>query len=108
MGQAKMPPERMAPTLGYMIPGSSVWVTPWTLVVDEDSNIWVDANCALRDSPRGGSGTAQLHLTRDDNGAFHATLYNDHQYLVTPREKIALGNYLPVSTFTTETQPQRC
>lgn len=100
-----MPPERMAPTLGYMIPGSSVWVTPWTLAVDEDSNIWVDANCPLRNSSSGG--TAQLNLIRDEDGAFHATLYNDHQYLVTPREKIALGNYLPVSSFTTETQPQR-
>jgi len=95
----------MAPTVGYMIPGWSAWVTAWTLVVDEDSHIWVDANSHLTDNRQGG--TSQLRLTRDHDGAFHATLYNDHQYSVTPRDKIALGNYLPIATFATEAPTAR-
>lgn len=98
MTQAKMPPERMSATVGYMVPGSSAWVVPWNLAVDENGDVWVDANCPLRDTGR--AGTVQLHLARDSKGSFHATLHSDYRYGVTPRERIEHGNYLPLSTFT--------
>lgn len=98
MTQAKMPAGLMSPTIGYLPPGSKAWITPWTVAVDEDRNIWINADTPVPDVTRGG--TAQLHLTRDDQGAFHAELYGNHRYVVTPHERIALGNYLPISTFT--------
>lgn len=77
---AKLPDDREQSTIETMEVGESAWVTPWSMMADEEGNLWMN----LDTTPSDRGGTVELHIIRNKDGFSVDASCSSHQWTKGP------------------------
>ena len=81
MTSVKLPFHLEAPTVAMMMPGETLYTTPWAMVVDnKDRTCWLRGGYAVFDSQRG---TVTMEIHRNGHG-FDVKLNDGYRFTLQP------------------------
>ena len=75
MKQAIMPLILIQKLVENMVISETAYITPWSLIIDEQRNVWVNKAASIQNKQHG---TSSVKLTKESNG-FVADISNVHK-----------------------------